>query len=92
MTMTRWACVKTCRLLYCPLRSQRIFEAFLPLLDQHLSDLKGQAFAITDQYSHAFDQQSTGDGPPMDATLNDDADTPRAIGNEEMFYDVDAGV
>jgi D-alanyl-D-alanine carboxypeptidase len=58
-----------------------------------LSDAQMQnAFAITDEYSRAFERQNSGDGPPFDATLNDEADTPQAIGNEEVFYDGEVGM
>ena len=43
------------------------------------------AFAITDEYSRAFEQRDSSDPRSRDDTLDDDRDTPRAISNEEVF-------
>jgi hypothetical protein len=43
------------------------------------------AFAITDEYSRAFEQRDALDVRSKDDTLDDDRDTPRAISNEEVF-------
>ena len=53
-----------------------------PLSDEQMQ----RAFAMTDDYSRAFEQRDLSDGL-RDETLDDEADTPRAIANEEIIQD-----